>query len=496
MSHIKTKHPNYLDIYQAHIASALSASGALSPSVSIQTTLDSFIDSKSFDIYKWIDWVVMDELELSFCEKDRTRSNTSLAIISSKTLKKYILNLSDAVEAKISEMASSAPAFSIIFDGWSQDTYHFIGIFITWPKENGFAIHLLAMTPLLDETSLSASSHKELILATLQRYNLRRSRLFCIIGDNCSTNKATADLLGVPLLGCRSHRLNLAVEAYLDIFLSSELDTVSKLMSKLSTLKEAGRLRLATSLRPVRRNVTRWLGSIRMLERFERLRQTIDDTNADVAVLLPTAAQRINIRRHAGALADFQSVTVSLQRSEATILESELLFQSLIESFPEFPFNNYLSNEAAIVHSPILERAIYKVQSGRETELTMEEERSIRPLMLDKKAVEEEDGVLSFADRALKRQKLQEAATSAFINTCFLLPTTNHVERLFSLTKRIFSEKRRRLQPLTLERLIYLKENRKLWDLKLVAAIVNNETTLNVDSCSDEEDLSSCSEIE
>ena len=146
-----------IGFHNVFIASSSSASGKIRSSmISIQTTLDSFIDSKPLDIDKWIDWIIMDELELSFCAKERTRSITSLTDISSRTFKKYILSLSNAEEAKISEMALSAPTFSIIFDGWFQDSYHFIGIFITWPKENGFAIHLLAMTPVLDETTLTA----------------------------------------------------------------------------------------------------------------------------------------------------------------------------------------------------------------------------------------------------------------------------------------------------------------------------------------------------
>jgi hypothetical protein len=78
------------------------------------------------------------------------------------------------------------------------------------------------------------------ILATLEWYHLPVSNLICLIGDNCNTNCATADLLGVPLFGCRSHRLSLAVEAYIDKYLETEIDLVSNLMSKLSTLKEAG----------------------------------------------------------------------------------------------------------------------------------------------------------------------------------------------------------------------------------------------------------------
>ena len=77
--------------------------------------------------------------------------------------------------------------------------------------------------------------------------------------------------------------------------------------------------------------------------------------------------------------------------------------------------------------------------------------------------------------------------------------TSNFVERLFSLSKRIFSDRRRRLQPRTLKSLIFLKENRKLWDLELVASVVNSERLGEEDSGddnSDEEDLSSESEIE
>ncbi len=36
----------------------------------------------------------------------------------------------------------------------------------------------------------------------------------CLIGDNCSTNQSLARLCGVPLVGCASHRLNLAVNMW------------------------------------------------------------------------------------------------------------------------------------------------------------------------------------------------------------------------------------------------------------------------------------------
>ena len=56
------------------------------------------------------------------------------------------------------------------------------------------------------------------IKATL-KYSLSADRLFCLIGNNFSTTKATAaNRLGVPLMGCQSHRFNLSVEQYLHNF--------------------------------------------------------------------------------------------------------------------------------------------------------------------------------------------------------------------------------------------------------------------------------------
>ena len=153
----------------------------------------------------------------------------------------------------------------------------------------------LAFTPLSDQTNFTAVNHANFIKASLEWYSLSLSRMFCLIEDNCQTNKATADILGVPLLGCCSHRFNLAVEAYLQQYLSSESELVSKLMSKLATLKQSGRLHLMTSLRPVKRNLTRWTGAPDMFAHFERLLPTINQEDEELSELIPSAAQKRNI---------------------------------------------------------------------------------------------------------------------------------------------------------------------------------------------------------
>lgn len=70
----------------------------------------------------------MDEHELSFCEKDRTKENTNLPKICSKTLKKYMFMLVDAVEKKITTLALAASPYALIFDGWTEDSTHFVSL--------------------------------------------------------------------------------------------------------------------------------------------------------------------------------------------------------------------------------------------------------------------------------------------------------------------------------------------------------------------------------
>jgi hypothetical protein len=69
----------------------------------------------------------MDEHELNFCEKPRTRENTSLEKMSSKTLKKIMFQLVSAVEKNIMKLAEPVPCFALIFDGWSENNTHFVG---------------------------------------------------------------------------------------------------------------------------------------------------------------------------------------------------------------------------------------------------------------------------------------------------------------------------------------------------------------------------------
>ena len=104
----------------------------------------------------------------------------------------------------------------------TEDSTHFIGIYAYDSKGQ----YLLAFTPLNDETDLSAESQSALIFDTLELDGKDVSNVICLFGDNRNTNKSVANKLGVPFIGCASHRFNLAVNSYLYDF-EGVLDKVS-----------------------------------------------------------------------------------------------------------------------------------------------------------------------------------------------------------------------------------------------------------------------------
>jgi hypothetical protein len=133
---------------------------------------------------------------------------------------------------------------------------------------------LIAFQPIPDysesidgEYQMDAAAHEQFIENTLAYYERPTEALIFLVGDNCSTNRALATRLGIPLVGCASHNLNLAVKNHLKS-MEPILKKLDWLMSKLSTLKQSAKLRRRTSLLPVKRNVNWYSSTFSMVERL------------------------------------------------------------------------------------------------------------------------------------------------------------------------------------------------------------------------------------
>ncbi|ETL50762.1 hypothetical protein L916_00045 [Phytophthora nicotianae] len=73
------------------------------------------------------------------------------------------------------------------------------------------------MAPLINEANDDHGTRAQPFLATMLvlDYGKLANNCLFIAGDNCSVNRRLASRMGVPLEGCASHRLKLAVQAYL-----------------------------------------------------------------------------------------------------------------------------------------------------------------------------------------------------------------------------------------------------------------------------------------
>ncbi|GMF66692.1 unnamed protein product [Phytophthora fragariaefolia] len=103
INHLKDKHPNYVDAYNAHQrrqAGSLTAHGFVNPTAS--------------NMYQWMEWVVDRNISLSEVDDPLTRNMSKQKQICSKTLKVFMGKVVAAVEAKISSEMTSF--FGIMFD--------------------------------------------------------------------------------------------------------------------------------------------------------------------------------------------------------------------------------------------------------------------------------------------------------------------------------------------------------------------------------------------
>lgn len=428
------------------------------------------VPAKVKNMYSWIELMVMRNLPLTSVDDELFRRASCYDPVSSNSLKKYMELLCRKME---DELRTILPMnFGIIFDGWSEGNDHYIALFACYDHKGEAKTPLLAFQPLPDydalketDYQLTAAAHKDFINSTLEFYQREPEALTFLVGDNCSTNKALATRCGVPLVGCGSHRLNLAVKRVLEPF-EPILKKIHELMGKLSTIKQAAKLRRATTLQPIKRNVTRWSSTFSMLKRFFELEEHLDTRDSELIPFIPSRKEAQDLRNFLLDLKVFEAVSKKLQEADINLLDQRKLFDALISKYPRT--EEYLGSASHILHSPKFESGICKIIQGGNEELDEDEEEEL--LKFKTTLIMDDEDDASFVDRVLKKQRL-----SQYQDLSFIPPTSNHAERFFSAASFVMTDLRKRTLPKNLEMIMFLKCNRELWDAKLLAKAFNDE---------------------
>ena len=253
--------------------------------------------------------------------------------------------------------------FGIIFDGWSCEGEHYIGIFATWVNSSGGVCERLLACGVQDlpegekdanEFGFTKADIGDYFLDDLQKFDRHYDAIEFICGDNASVNKHLADLIQawllrekaivrtVPLIGCASHRLNLAVKSLYreDSIYFEAVEKVHKLMVELSTLKNRVKLAVKTHLNPVKRNDTRWGSEFEELKRYIELLPILPTCAFDGATKAKflSAADNWFITDLSDKLYKCELTSKFLQTNDAhkvTLLSTRIAFDKLIGLLPE-----------------------------------------------------------------------------------------------------------------------------------------------------------------
>ncbi|RLN48889.1 hypothetical protein BBJ28_00014648 [Nothophytophthora sp. Chile5] len=224
--HLTSTHPDFEEIVTAAVES-----DAL-------LTNFGFISEATHQRYMWLQWVVERYLPVSEVDNPLTRSMSCWKPMSSKTIKLDIRmcskNIGVLLEKEIGDQ------FGLMWDGWPHAFVHHVAISAVCNVAGKRRERLLSLSP-LDEGSQDAEVHIEMFKCMLALYNKDISTMAFLVGDNCSTNQRIASFLELPLVGCASHRYNLAVNRVL-VHYESELAGLNSLMVQLRHCNNAAEL--------------------------------------------------------------------------------------------------------------------------------------------------------------------------------------------------------------------------------------------------------------
>ncbi|RHZ10296.1 hypothetical protein DYB37_013951 [Aphanomyces astaci] len=174
--------------------------------------------------------------------------------------------------------------------------------------------------------SHTTEEHVHWIRKQLAKFKRSTSCITFIVADNCSVNKKMATDMKVSLLGCASHRFNLAVQYLMKGEFADLLAKVQKVMLSCKAINNAAELKKLTSLKPRLLQATRWSSAFEMLVRFQKLLPSLERMPKRAKLKMPSKAMLKRMERSLPLLTKWQCVTKYLQRRDCSVANVRVIF--------------------------------------------------------------------------------------------------------------------------------------------------------------------------
>ena len=136
--------------------------------------------------------------------------------------------------------------------------------------------------------------------------------------------------------------------------------------------------------------------------------------------------------------------------------------------------SKYLKPDSKIIHPPEFENAITKIQNCT-TDTLADFQIDCVLETSDREETQNPENESDFAASIIKERKIATGVSRSqprYMNSHFLLPTSNLPETFFSTAENAYSELRQNLLRQNLEMQLFLKINKKYWDNELVSKVV------------------------
>ena len=172
------------------------------------------------------------------------------------------------------------------------------------------------------------------------------------------------------------------------------------------------------------------------LRRYFDIRTHFHHVDEDIRAYRMTASEEYLLGEILRKLNKIDAVVKELQEYETNILETRLMFNSLLT---EYDFGDYIATNSPKIRDPNFETGVYKLQNDMANGLNAEEAFACRRLAIPNEIppapiAQDAENEMQALIREHKRRRMEN--NPGYIDTRFIRPTSNLCERFFSKAKR------------------------------------------------------------